>query len=364
MFQSIIFTSFLIIFIIINAEAFSFNDPTIEHVKTKEILGIADAKISKIFYTDDDYIRQNLTLPLGIKNGSNAIINDKTLKILSNNSLKSNVELNDPIFILLKIYNHFSKRVDMITKLPFKIKIDSVYRTSDQGLNLLDETKLNICDYHNFIYISNDGITTTLTRLKNNFDETKVQQKNIKYHFIKNYKVILADSALLNDNIQLRSVARAYNIAEKVKTKRVLLLTDVLSENQRINIISILSKLDVIIMSEESAKKFTKTNKIDNAINKLMSYNKLIIISKDDLSNVIIEKNHIIKVDSFNQELIPDHINYQSAFAAGFLYGYLHNFSLIQSCNFGNKLAFKMITQDANSFYKSLNNIHNEDFSN
>lgn len=317
-------------------------EPTF-HVKSADIMGIGFIELDKLHFTTDDYIKRNLTLPHGISQGSCNLTNKRVWSSLKEEFHENAMVPGGEILTLLFIYSNIGGVADLNTILPNNEYLKFFTSKFDHfKIKLINELNFTSCDTPtNLVYISENGASTKVS--KSSCNDMKISQRDVKYHLIKNYKMVVTDSGMWDEGVQSKAIVRAYNIAEKVHTKRVLLLSDIMSiKHHRTSLMALIDKLDVLITSESSLYKLMQTNSLSIILEKLKHCNKLIVITKENLDTIIINGANIITVPNITikPNKIIDKTGMQSAFAAGFLYGQAHDLNLNDSVNYGQQVAF------------------------
>ncbi|MCT4634993.1 MAG: adenosine kinase [Rickettsiales bacterium] len=170
----------------------------------------------------------------------------------------------------------------------------------------------------------------------------------IDYEAMKSSKIIYTDSSSLDHGgVRSKTVIKAYDIAKNNNALSALNLNNnYYIENYGPEIISLLPKIDILIGSENEAKNLFKTQDLETAVLKYLEHIKIIVITQEERGALIATKNERIHIDS---KVTPDKVSDLNgagdAFAAGFLYGQTHNYTLRESGELAAKAAAEIIYQ-------------------
>jgi fructokinase len=135
------------------------------------------------------------------------------------------------------------------------------------------------------------------------------------------------------------------HLAKKNKIKISMSLSDIFCvsrhKNDFINLLK--DDLDLLIGNEKEFIELTNCSNLLEAINKLKSYNKLIIITRSENGSLAINNNEVINCESIKVNKILDLTGAGDMFAAGFLKEYMDKSELKKCLHSGSRLASEII---------------------
>lgn len=176
----------------------------------------------------------------------------------------------------------------------------------------------------------------------------KINDWYIDYEAIKESKIFYTDASnLSHGGAQSKVTHKAIYIAKKNGTLVAFSLNNNrYVETYRDEIIATLPKVDIFLSSEKEAKNLFKVKDVDEALNLYLKYVKVAVITRGRKGAVIATKDSRFTVESVaDNSKIVDLNGAGDGFAAGFLYGYTHNYSLKDAAMLGSKTAAEIIYQ-------------------
>ena len=105
------------------------------------------------------------------------------------------------------------------------------------------------------------------------------------------------------------------------------------------------NKLDITFANEHEMMSLIDAKNFDEVINFSKSLNKLIIITRGENGAVSIYRDEVVENNVEKNLDIKDLTGAGDLFAAGYLHGYLKNFSQIECLNKGKEMSSKIIQQ-------------------
>lgn len=341
-------------------------EASFEFVKPYDIIGIGLSEIDILTFVDDDYVKRQLTVPYGIPKGKLSFADKGTWNTLRDNLKEFTLLPSGEIASLLFVYASLGGHAAFNTVLAndeygqhFLHNIESL------GITLTNNSHATAKEtVANLVFVTPDGATTYVG--VNNNGNT-ISQKDIKYHQIKDFKIVVAEAALWDGASQSKAVVRAFNIAEKVGTKRVFLLSDVhFTKKYRDDFIDLIHRLDILIANEQSMFELVGTRDFDKMLKAVSELNILTIITHGPKGAVAVKGPEIYYINASNSEpgKIIDKTGSQAAFAAGFLYGYIHGKSIQESGNLAARAASYIIRQVGRNPQSNLSEILYENSNN
>ena len=101
------------------------------------------------------------------------------------------------------------------------------------------------------------------------------------------------------------------------------------------------NKLDITFANEQEILSLINTKNFDEVISFGKNLGKLIIITRGDKGSIAINKNDVVECDIKKNLKIVDLTGAGDLFAAGFLHGYINNFSIKESLKKGTEMSSK-----------------------
>ena len=103
------------------------------------------------------------------------------------------------------------------------------------------------------------------------------------------------------------------------------------------------NKLDITLANEQEILSLIDAKNFDEVISFGKNLGKLIIITRGEKGSIVIHKNDVVKCDIQKNLKVVDLTGAGDLFAAGFLNGYINNFSLKESLQKGTEMSSKII---------------------
>ncbi|MFI4983980.1 MAG: adenosine kinase [Rickettsiales bacterium] len=313
--------------------------------KQRDIIGIGDSVVDFIVKLSDEDLRKALTLPYNYKKGDLNFIDSRVTHELV-------AKMKDPQKIP---GGAVSNMLVDFSSLGGDTMFVSVVASDDIGesfVKSLEEAKVGVANKpeisqldtsQNLVYVTPDGDRTML--IHSGIADT-LSQNNIKYHEIKDYKVIYLVGGLWDKGGQKSKAAlRALNTAEKVGTLRAFGLHDVyFIDRFRNEFLDVLPQVDVVFCNEKEAKALFQTDSLDKAMKEFQKRVPLAVVTMSEKGANIITEHNIFNVKSVvHKDKVVDTTGAGDAFTAGFLYGYTHGKTLEESAEIAAKAAGEII---------------------
>lgn len=312
----------------------AFSDPFNRESFSKrkyDLIGVGAGSVDVIAFIDEDEFRRKLVVPYNIEKGSTTDIDmytaDELENIMKNAKIIPGGDATNVIanFASLGGYVALSTIVDD----------DNLGKFYNHNLNLLGI--INMCliknseqkTDRNLVFVTPDAERTILSYrgVSNTLNQT-----DIKYHELKDYKAVYIEGAIWDGgNDASKAVMRLLNVAEKVEVKKILSLGDVyLVGKYRDDFLKLLPRIDMIFCNEKEALALFDSQDLNEVI---VSYQKnvpITVITRGEKGALIITKDKILEIEppSLPKDKIIDTSGAGFGFAAGFLYGYTHGLVL------------------------------------
>ena len=103
------------------------------------------------------------------------------------------------------------------------------------------------------------------------------------------------------------------------------------------------NRLDLIFANEQEILSLIDAKKFDEVISFGKELGKLIVVTRGEKGSVAINKNKVVDCKIKENLKIVDLTGAGDLFAAGFIHGYINNFSIEESLNKGTEMASKII---------------------
>jgi fructokinase len=186
----------------------------------------------------------------------------------------------------------------------------------------------------------------------------EINDKFVNYDSIINSKVFYTDASNLSPGGANNATHKAINLAKKHNTIVAFNLNNNhYVKTYRDDIIKLLPNINIIIGSENEALNLFKMSDLNEVIKKYLEHSQIVIITQGKEGAIIATNENIIHVPSVvDQAKIIDLNGAGDAFAAGFLYGYTHGYTLMESGKIAAKTSAQLIYQTGARPSKKLKN--------
>jgi fructokinase len=226
-----------------------------------------------------------------------------------------------------------------------KDELGKLYKNSLEEKNVkffYSEKKENLPTGASIILITPDSERTMCTYLG---VSSKLSAEDINEKNILNTKLIFLEGYLWDKGVSEKMFKHVVHLAKKNKIKISMSLSDIFCvsrhKNDFINLLK--DDLDLLIGNEKEFIELTNCSNLLEAINKLKSYNKLIIITRSENGSLAINNNEVINCKSIKVNKILDLTGAGDMFAAGFLKEYMDKSELKKCLHSGSRLASEII---------------------
>ena len=103
------------------------------------------------------------------------------------------------------------------------------------------------------------------------------------------------------------------------------------------------NKLDITFANEQEIKSLINTNNFDEVITFGKQLGKLLVITRGEKGSIAIKNDEVSQCDSKKDLKIIDLTGAGDLFAAGFLHGFINDFSIKESLEKGTEMSSKVI---------------------
>jgi len=299
--------------------------------KPYDVFGIGAATVDSYFKVSDDEFKKILGIPFGLKRGEMIDVDRSTFDEL--------LEKKQPLAVLPS-----DSAANIVTNLALfgaKVSYNAIVNDDKFGREFIASLeKAGVMNYikpkyfaggtsRGLVYITPDGERTIITYSGAHED---MSQLDIKYHVIKDFKVVFVEAAIWDKSGKLSKTAlRSYNIAEKVGTVRAFSLHDVYFINKhRSEFQELLKYTDIVFGNEFEARALFNTHDLKEVIAKFQKSVKIAVITQASKGALVVTPEKVIKISRAPIKSIEavDTSGAGDAFAAGFLFGYVSGHSL------------------------------------
>ena len=169
----------------------------------------------------------------------------------------------------------------------------------------------------------------------------KISEKDIDEKAIKESEIIFLEGYLWDEG----EPKSAFDKAMILSKKKAMSLSDQFCvERHKESFLNLVkNKLDIIFANEQEIKSLIDTNNFDEVITFGKQLGKLLVITRGAEGSVAINNNEVTECDSKKDLKIIDLTGAGDLFAAGFLHGFINNFSTKESIEKGTEMSSKII---------------------
>ena len=300
-----------------------------------KILGIGNAIVDVICKVEDSFLLENnLT-----KSTMKLVDEIEFKKVLSNLKIEQTIaggSVANSIVGLSQLGNHVS--------FIGKVNKDDLGEKYEQSL-----TKENVKYFYNkkeetiptgtcLILITPDSERTMVTFLG---IAGKISEKDINEEAVKESDMIFLEGYLWDEG----EPKTAFDKAMMLANKTAMSLSDQFCvERHKDSFLNLVkNKLDITFANEQEIKSLINTTSFDDVVTFGKQLGKCLIVTRGELGSVAIIKDDIIECASTKNLKILDLTGAGDLFAAGFLHGYINNYSTRESLEKGTEMSSRII---------------------
>ena len=169
----------------------------------------------------------------------------------------------------------------------------------------------------------------------------KISENDIDTQVIKNSEIIFLEGYLWDEGNPKKAFDKAISLAKKV----AMSLSDLFCvERHKKNFLDLVkNKLDIVFANEQEILSLTNSNSFSEVISFCKQIKKNVIITRGDKGAISILKNEVIEFPAKSNLNIVDLTGAGDLFAAGYLHGYINNFTQKDCLAKGTELSSKII---------------------
>jgi fructokinase len=169
----------------------------------------------------------------------------------------------------------------------------------------------------------------------------KISENDVDINSVKNSEIIFLEGYLWDEG----EPKSAFDKAMSLSNKKVMSLSDQFCvERHKDNFLDLVkNKIDITFANEQEIKSLINTNNFDDVITFGKQLGKFLVITRGEKGSVAIKNNEVTECASKSNLKIVDLTGAGDLFAAGFLHGFINNFSIKDSLEKGTDMSSKII---------------------
>ena len=300
-----------------------------------KILGIGNAIVDVICKVDDQYLIDNeLT-----KSTMKLVDEIEFKKLLSTLDIEETVSGGSVANSIVGL-SQLGNKVGFIGK----INADELGQKYEDGL-IKEKVQ-----YHYIKKIETSPTGTCLVLITPDAERTmlvflgvagKINEKDIDEKAIRESEMIFLEGYLWDEG----EPKSAFNKAMSLSNKKAMSLSDQFCvERHKDNFLDLVkNKIDITFANEQEIKSLINTNNFDDVITFGKQLGKFLVITRGEKGSVAIKNNEVTECASKSNLKIIDLTGAGDLFAAGFLHGFINNFSIKDSLEKGTDMSSKII---------------------
>ena len=300
-----------------------------------KILGIGNAIVDVICKVDDQYLIEN-----GLIKSTMKLVDEKEFqKLLSTLKIEETVSGGSVANSMVGL-SQLGNDVGFIGKINaddlgikyeeglIKEKVKYFYSKKEESL------PTGTC----LILITPDAERTMVTFLG---IAGKIDKNDIDEKAIKESRMIFLEGYLWDEG----EPKSAFNKAMLLSNKKAMSLSDQFCvERHKDNFLDLVkNKLDITFANEQEIKSLISAKNFEEVISFGKQLGKLLIITRGEMGSVAIMNNQVVECESKKNLKIVDLTGAGDLFAAGFLHGYVNNYTTKDSLKKGTEMSSQII---------------------
>ena len=169
----------------------------------------------------------------------------------------------------------------------------------------------------------------------------KISEKDIDEKVVKGSEMTFLEGYLWDEGEPRTAFDKVMSLSEK---KAMSLSDQFCVERHKKNFLDLVkNKLDIIFANEQEIKSLIDANSFEEVVTFGKQLGKLLVITRGEKGSIAIKNNEVTECDSKSNLKIVDLTGAGDLFAAGFLHGFVNNFSTKQSLEKGTEMSSKII---------------------
>ena len=169
----------------------------------------------------------------------------------------------------------------------------------------------------------------------------KINENDIDAEIIKKSKITFLEGYLWDEG----EPKTAFNKAIINSNKVAMSLSDLFCvERHKLNFLDLVkNKLDITFANEQEITSLIDAKTFEEVISFCQQVGKLIVVTRGEKGSVAINSNEVIECQSKKNLKIIDLTGAGDLFAAGYIHGYINNFTILDSLKKGTELSSQII---------------------
>ncbi len=169
----------------------------------------------------------------------------------------------------------------------------------------------------------------------------RVGEKDINEKAVKESEIIFLEGYLWDKGEPKSAFDKAMSFSKK---KAMSLSDQFCVERHKVDFLDLVkNKLDITFANEQEIKSLINTNNFDEVISFGKHLGKMLIITRGEKGSIAIKNEEVVECDSKSNLKIVDLTGAGDLFAAGFLHGFINNFSTRESLEKGTEMSSRII---------------------
>jgi fructokinase len=300
-----------------------------------KIIGIGNAIVDVICKVDDQYLINNQLTKSTMK-----LVDEKEFKkLLSTLNIEETVSGGSVANSIVGL-SQLENKVGFIGK----INADELGQKYEDGLikekvqylykKKIETSPTGTC----LVLITPDAERTMLVFLG---VAGKINEKDIDEKAVNESDMIFLEGYLWDEG----EPKSAFDKAMSLSNKKAMSLSDQFCvERHKDNFLDLVkNKIDITFANEQEIKSLINTNNFDDVITFGKQLGKFLVITRGEKGSVAIKNNKVTECASKSNLKIVDLTGAGDLFAAGFLHGFINNFSIKDSLEKGTDMSSKII---------------------
>jgi len=300
-----------------------------------KILGIGNAIVDVICKVDDQYLINN-----SLKKSTMKLVDENEFKkLLSTLKIEETVSGGSVANSIVGL-SQLGNDVGFIGK----VSNDNLGQKYEDGLRkenvkyLYEKKEEPIPTGSCLILITPDSERTMCTYLGT---AGKINDSDIDQKIIKNSEITFLEGYLWDEGEPKKAFDKAINNSNKV----ALSLSDLFCvERHKKHFLELVkNKIDILFANEQEFLSLINSNSFDEIVSFSKNLKKNIIITRGEKGAVAISNNEVVECPAKQNLKIKDLTGAGDLFAAGYLHGYINEFSMSKSLEKGTELSSEII---------------------
>ena len=180
----------------------------------------------------------------------------------------------------------------------------------------------------------------------------KINKNDVDVNAVKNSEITFLEGYLWDEGDPKTAFDKAIQISNKV----AMSLSDLFCvERHKPHFLDLaINKIDIIFANEQEIISLIDAKNFDEVILFSKTLGKLIVVTRGKIGSIAINGNEVVECNIQKNLKIIDLTGAGDLFAAGFLHGYVNNFSTKESLSKGTEMSSKIIQQIGARLNKNL----------